>query len=102
MTNKIEEITIVEPSFPVALYEMEKLIKQGYRVSQVREPIYIAGLYEIVMEQEFVTHDTVESLMADLNEDQLHKEIPVTPVQPQGDVFGKTEVVKRGPKPKAK
>lgn len=81
-----EEITIVDPSFPVALYEMEKLWKQGYRISQQREPIYIAGLYEIVMVQEIVTHKTVESLMEDLNDDA-----PAVVQQ---------EPAKRGPKPK--
>lgn len=38
---------ILEPAFCVALYEMEKLIKEGYSLSQQNEPIYIAGLYEI-------------------------------------------------------
>jgi hypothetical protein len=77
--TKNNEITIVDPSFPAALYEMEKLIKDGYRLSQQREPIYIAGLYEIVME--LVEEDAPKGVVAF-----------------ESDLMMNT--AKRGPKPK--
>ena len=45
-----QEKTILEAGFPCAMYELQKAFDEGYRLSEFREPLYIAGLYEIVME----------------------------------------------------
>ncbi len=41
--------TIVEPAFVLMMYEVEKHIKEGWSLSQTKEPIYIAGLYDVEM-----------------------------------------------------
>lgn len=53
-----ETIKIVEPAFCVALYELEKKINEGYKLTQ-NVPIFIGGLYEIELEKEEKALDKV-------------------------------------------
>jgi hypothetical protein len=74
-----QEKVILDAGFPCALYELQQAFEDGWRLSQQREPIYIAGLYEIVVEKEESVEETPE-------------------VKPVAET--QQPAAKRGPKPK--
>lgn len=92
-----QEKTILEAGFPCAMYELQKAFEDGYRLSEHREPIYIAGLYEIVMEKGSVD---VENNEGDLVDNSGASDIQ--PSAEQGVEANTQAAPKRGPKPKGK
>lgn len=92
-----QEKTILEPGFPCTVYELQKAFEDGWRVSETREPIYIAGLHEIVLEKGATD---VEN-----NEDDLVDNSGASDIKPSAEQGAEANVQstpKRGPKPKGK
>lgn len=85
-----QEKIILDAGFPCALYELEKALKDGWEISQEREPIYIAGMYEIVVVKENRTENNEGDTIGGDG----------TEVAPENQPA--QEATKRGPKPKGK
>lgn len=104
-TNTIE---IANPAFCVALYEMEKLIKEGYSLSEQHVPIYIAGLYRIeLVKAEYKAERSHTVAYLDENGTSMIRnatgdEIGEVETAKHPPVEEKPAAPKRGPKPKAK
>lgn len=81
-----QEKVILDAGFPCALYELQQAFEEGWRLSQSREPIYIAGLYEIVVEKE-------ESSVVEVQQEACAEVSPPDNAQ---------AAAKRVPKPKGK
>lgn len=91
-----QEKTVLEAGFPCAMYELQKAFDEGWRLSETREPLYIAGLYEIVMEKPAA--QDVENNEGDLVDNSGGVSVQVNEVGVEANV----QVAKRGPKPKGK
>lgn len=92
---------IVEPAFVVVMYEVEKLIKDGWKLSQEREPIYIAGLYDVEMEKDLEFTPTHKEQLKEA--DIQGVVLPTVDGKVDEAVVEKvvqTAAPKRGPKPK--